>query len=258
MWFTLGLLMVGNADGSMPSEACVLCDVASGKPETPFVGLFRGSRSTQDQIVLRFDGVFVMVDCAPIVPGHLLIVSEGHDRSLAAADLEVVEVVRALASTIDEQLSPLVGTSYVFFEHGPSADLSETGGCGIDHLHLHALPVPEAAIEPVLEELRFRPLVGGLASLPEEVGDGAYLYLATSDRELISTGFPGGSQVLRRSLASSLQDETVANWHDMVIFPDELGTRERVQAGLDLAAHIQPGSMAPLADADCGEEDVVR
>lgn len=242
----MGDLGVISSHDEESVEVCVLCDIARGEQGTPFVDLFDRTRDSADQIVARGDGVFVMVDCAPIALGHLLIVTDEHVRSLAAARPSQAKAVRAQAARIQAELSLYVGAPYVFFEHGPSSDLTESGGCGIDHLHLHALPIASDAVERVLDELGFSTLDDGLAGLGSIVGDQAYLYLGSDRGDHVATGFPNGSQILRRALASAIGDPSVANWRDMILFPELAGTRGRVQAGLEIARALDPsGAQGP-------------
>jgi diadenosine tetraphosphate (Ap4A) HIT family hydrolase len=90
----------------------------------------------------------VVPSLGQIVEGHVLVVPVSHVCALAdlsSSELRALEVMRPRVRSV-------MGTAYsncIFFEHGVRGE--GAGGCGIDHAHMHAVPV---AADGVLEKLQ--------------------------------------------------------------------------------------------------------
>jgi diadenosine tetraphosphate (Ap4A) HIT family hydrolase len=79
----------------------------------------------------------VLPDIAPLVEGHILIISREHHLSMGSCGLfdELVE--------LKEHVQRMVSACYsqpIFFEHGSMKP--KHCGSSIDHAHLHCLPLP--------------------------------------------------------------------------------------------------------------------
>ena len=81
----------------------------------------------------------VAVDVAPLVPGHLLIVSNRHLISMGQITTEEVRELSQLKSFLRETITSCFAGGVVFMEHGSNCAV-RAGSC-IDHAHLHALPL---------------------------------------------------------------------------------------------------------------------
>jgi ATP adenylyltransferase len=109
--------------------SCCFCD-----------GLVRGASKAPWDAVLYDSGRFIVTPSkGSLVPGWMLVVAKQHTLcSGAIASSELTELLDCLGVAQD-----LVRTNFgeaTVFEHGPS----RTGlslGCGIDHLHLHVVPL---------------------------------------------------------------------------------------------------------------------
>lgn len=85
-------------------------------------------------------GLALTSDIAPLAPGHLLLFTESHVGSFAAADTASLErFEKAINRVLDHPV--LQGRPVLLFEHGTDGIEPMEAGC-TDHAHIHILPVP--------------------------------------------------------------------------------------------------------------------
>lgn len=177
-------------------------------------------------------------------------VTERHVASFALASPTELRETKSFAEQVRSKLSVL--GDVCFFEHGPSADLAITAGCGIDHAHLHALPIPCSHFEPVLQEHEFE-TIEDLSSVGQAVGDEAYLYVETRNfGSRVARVHDRASQTIRRSLAQSLGRDHAENWRDQLLFPEEFGTRAAVEMSLGLLRDMDDSAVLAVPRLDEG------
>lgn len=209
---------------------CVLCRVVSGASPTPFEDLVPGS-APNDQVLLPGQSAGVIVDVAPIAPGHCLIVPRDHVLSVGQADPRTRAETELHMSLIRGAFRSVFKSDAVFFEHGQCSG-DEIEGCGIGHAHMHAIRhEPNAAIP----DLPVQVLHGGISDLPSSVNDDGYLFIQIGSADpVVITGQSIPSQFLRRHFVSDEypSPELTWNWHDQIAFSEELGTRDRVLRNL--------------------------
>jgi diadenosine tetraphosphate (Ap4A) HIT family hydrolase len=123
---------------------CDFCDEFSGGTANEFAIRYRPTRKRQ---LLNSAGFRVLPSLGQLVEGHLLILPVQHYRALA--DLPQIQIAR-LNDLIRHVRRMLQGfhDECVFFEHGIRGCTS--GGCGIDHAHLHAVPVRAEGVLQIL------------------------------------------------------------------------------------------------------------
>jgi diadenosine tetraphosphate (Ap4A) HIT family hydrolase len=81
-----------------------------------------------------------------ICPSHILIVSHRHYNAIGQMPEEEREGLKRIISGVEANLPNLFikdenkdEYGILFFEHGVFDDSGDNGGCGISHLHIHAL-----------------------------------------------------------------------------------------------------------------------
>jgi ATP adenylyltransferase len=125
------------------SDNCCLCqEISSGEFPTEYRHVYPIKSR-----VSRLGGDFVALPTvSPLMPGHVLVLPKRHVSSLA--DLPgstwqtLLESVRSTVTQLAERfLAP-----FYFFEHGAR---SVGASCGIDHAHLHVLPISAAMANAV-------------------------------------------------------------------------------------------------------------
>lgn len=158
--------------------------------------------------------VVVLSDYAPLVPGHLLIVSRGHHKSVGSlGSRQRIESVTTVLNGIRERYESS-GLYVIAFEHGPYR-YGEAGSC-IDHAHVHVVP---CAKEVSLNDVFFSPVLRSVGlidwrrldeidSLRLLASHVSYLWIQDTARESVVTVVGAmdfvPSQTLRRWCAELL------------------------------------------------------
>ena len=213
---------------------CFLCRVIAGDTEVPFASVVDGRR-VAEQTLAEARGARIIVDVAPIVPGHLLVVSDAHISSLAHCSADLLQEIGVLRKWIRSVFREEFRSDPVWFEHGECRTTS-TASCRVYHVHLHALPAESEVVTAVEAHYDFIP-VSGIEELPGVARDRSYLYLETRTggaRVAIVPDPP--SQVLRKTVCDALGVPERWNWHDQVA----LRTRETAARLLDTLAKVAP------------------
>jgi diadenosine tetraphosphate (Ap4A) HIT family hydrolase len=150
------------------------------------------------------DGQFrIMPSLGQIVPGYLLVVPTRHYCAFADMSVEELTTAEALKTHLSGQLRSAYGDC-LFFEHG--ARTSESGGCGISHAHLHAVPFPKEKdpAKKITQAFAFEE-ISSLVELKRIQPERSYLYYEAvrGKRYVLYPPFIP-SQYIRRLLAEAL------------------------------------------------------
>jgi len=110
------------------NRSCVFCESFTGQPRQPWDTVVA---ETRDYVVAPSKGA--------LVPGWLLVISKQHflctgslQRSAYTGLIEAVGIAQSL---VERRFGPAT-----VFEHGPTRSGTPLG-CGIDHLHIHVVPL---------------------------------------------------------------------------------------------------------------------
>jgi len=180
---------------------CEFCDEFAGGSANSFA--IHYTHELASRTILEQDGFRVIPSLGQIVPGYLLLVPKHHYRAFADMSLEELTTAEALKTHLGGQLHSTYG-DYLFFEHG--ARTSDSGGCGISHAHLHAVPFPHEKdpVEELTRAFAFEQ-VSNLSELKRLQSDKPYLYYESvrGNRYVLDPPFIQ-SQYIRRLLAEAL------------------------------------------------------
>jgi ubiquinone/menaquinone biosynthesis C-methylase UbiE/diadenosine tetraphosphate (Ap4A) HIT family hydrolase len=94
------------------------------------------------------DDLFVIPDIAPLMEGHLLMVTTGHHICVGSCPQALISKVRRAQQVVRRVFRDAYNSPTLFLEHGPARS-KEAGAC-IEHAHWHCLPAslsPRPAIE---------------------------------------------------------------------------------------------------------------
>lgn len=142
------------------------------------------------------NSTYVIPDIAPLMEGHLLLVTEPHFVCLGASPESILKDVRADQTRIKKLFRQAYGQELMFLEHGPVRP--GTAGACINHAHLHCLPA-SLAIKEELERLVGPPIKASFETLQDLYSNGqSYLYV---EEEELGWAFPVSvvpSQLLRK------------------------------------------------------------
>jgi diadenosine tetraphosphate (Ap4A) HIT family hydrolase len=160
------------------------------------------SSKTSDRVLVQGPHAVAFPSLGALQPGHVLIAPRLHSSSLSVTSNQVVDEVFRFADAV-ASLSP---HRVLKWEHGTSPN--EVGGCGIDHAHLHILPVPRPlSLTRLLADLgRFERIQRLSNWQTSSSRRGGYLYVEESDGSKYVC-FPGGipSQLVRARIARALR-----------------------------------------------------
>jgi ATP adenylyltransferase len=187
-----------NNGRPLAARSCVYCTGLANKAEPQAVVWDRPLAQTDDLLVVPSKG--------SLVPGWLLVVPRKHSLCAGAMSLAKRNALFDAAIAVSEVIGQAFGRSATVFEHGPAAH-GDLAGCGINHTHLHVVPLGFSLTARASETAGIGAWSG--ASL-EDLGSshaGALSYLAViePDRELrLAEPVQPTSQVLRRVIAAEV------------------------------------------------------
>jgi diadenosine tetraphosphate (Ap4A) HIT family hydrolase len=153
------------------SDRCEFCDEFCGGSENSFFRTY--ADELRDRTILETPWLKVLPTLGHFVKGYLLLVPKEHFCALADTPAELIRELEEVKAALVRQLSPMCGP-YVFFEHGARGP--DSGGCGISHAHLHALPLTADEVLPKLKsQFPYLP-IGSLSDLESATCGASYLY----------------------------------------------------------------------------------
>ena len=126
---------------------CCFCKEFKEK-EMP--GEFIEHSHIQNRIIQETKSFIVIPSVSPITQGHIMILPKYHIKSMAQINPENIGELISIFSNVSNKLKNKLG-DYIFFEHGIGK--SKQGGCGVDHAHLHLLPVQEKYFNSLIENI---------------------------------------------------------------------------------------------------------
>lgn len=151
--------------------ACDFCDEFSGGQLNAYAS--RYGMPPPKRVIFESGGFCIVPSLGQIVEGHLLIVPDHHICALADLAPEQILRLERLCQDVRSILTSAYGEC-IFFEHGIRKVGS--GGCGIEHAHMHALPVPLRAAPSVLAEMFEGRRIRSLSNIKEELPDSSYIF----------------------------------------------------------------------------------
>jgi diadenosine tetraphosphate (Ap4A) HIT family hydrolase len=175
-----------------------------------------GAANVWDKPVLESTNFVAVPSLGALVPGWVLLLPKNHYLTMGAVPVsaiaEMEEVKWGLVSLLRQAYGELCA-----FEHGPSGPSREVG-CGVDHAHLHFVPINidlGSAVLPLLPRGAGWS-EGDLSDCRRAFESGLdYLYLEQPlGRGRIAVHKRFGSQLFRRVVASHLGIDNEYNWRD--------------------------------------------
>lgn len=190
-------------------NACRFCELAANSSPA----------ESHDVPWLESEEHFALASVGALVEGWSLIVPRTHTMNMGAEYKKATtqDFIRTAIARLQARYGPVV-----LFEHGCARSNSPTG-CGVDHAHLHLVPI-ELDIEGAAREfdasLKWRAVY--MTGLEEESNGREYLFASThfqgaSTTGVISTLESGISQFFRRVIARSLGCDDQYNYR---MFPE--------------------------------------
>ncbi|MFD3440897.1 TIR domain-containing protein [Streptomyces sp. NPDC058685] len=223
---TIQPLGITGAPEAETAPPCLLCDVLHDADTTPFRGLFERAELPRE-LLAETDGFVVVADVAPLTRGHVLIVPDEHALSMSALPTASLETLEMLRRHVTSVIREGYASEVVAFEHG-MCDPAVRSSCGIDHAHLHVLPLEQSVTEGFRERFACRE-IGSLSDLPQ-ANEAQEEYLLLIDQEGTHHFAPtqvSTSQYFRKMIADRT-GELLWKWNDKVLLGDRGETRDRI------------------------------
>jgi len=156
-------------------DCCEFCDEFAGGSRNAFA--VRYGDELPCRAVLETDQVTVLPTLGHFVKGYLLLVPKVHYCTLADMPSSAIRAVEDLKKSLVQSLRPRYGP-FILFEHG--ARTVTSGGCGIYHAHLHALPLKAGGVlDKLQDQFPHRP-IESMLDLRDVERDRSYLYYEES------------------------------------------------------------------------------
>jgi diadenosine tetraphosphate (Ap4A) HIT family hydrolase len=177
----------------------------------------KNGRAPWNEFLLETEHFAVIPSLGALVEGWLLIVPKAHFISMGAVPTDWRQEADELQIQVQKLLRDRYNQPVLTFEHGPSAANHGTG-CGVDHAHLHAVPLNcdiLQFVEPfVPAKLEWK--LGDWKERAEAYQAGLdYLYFKAEEstgRIALSRDF--GSQVFRKAISSYLGIPEEFSWRE--------------------------------------------
>ena len=158
-------------------------------------------------ILYESDNFFIIPALGQIgIRGYVLLCSKEHHIGVCDVPKERIPELEEILDKARQVISEKYDSEILVFEHGPKLAFY-SGGCCIDHAHLHIIPT-SAAIMDFLSQ-KFKPkIAAGFDELKHiyEAQKSSYMFIEAQDRKryVIKVDFPLPGQYLRQVLASKL------------------------------------------------------
>jgi diadenosine tetraphosphate (Ap4A) HIT family hydrolase len=225
---------------------CPLCRVSQGVPTNGFLTLF-GVQPPLTEVVGDCGDLIVVLDVAPLTPGHVLVIHRTHIRSFAPIWTGAPNNLHVIDNAVQSVLSRNGRLRTIACEHGLGVEAPGRAGC-VDHAHLHIIPTKRSLLQAFRRAgVEFRKL-GAYSDEPFCAPHEQYLYLRDCDgNRYVSAAECFPSQLVRR-LVAQVHGEIFWSWRDYLDFADVIGTRERIAEGARLLLNLRehPIFSAPI------------
>ena len=210
---------------SFNQRHCEFCSEFLGRTDNAFRALY--GDTLLDRSIFKTKHFRVFPSIGQIVEGYLLVAPVEHYDAFCEVPKSLLLELTELCSWTRQALASYYGDC-VLFEHG--ARFGDSGGCGIYHAHLHAVPLPESM--SLLTSLRRRFLsrrISGFSELKEQTSEmrGYVLYVDQSSEYHVFDTADLPSQYMRSLLAQTV-GANVWDWRSAGREPRLVATLNRL------------------------------
>src|SRR5260370_5986666 len=162
--------------GATQMTGCDFCNEFSGGRRNAYA---RRYGPHADNRALLNDGVFrVLPTLGQLIEGHLLVIPGRHLTSMGDLMPDESKQLEAICDSVRWTLQEVYGQA-LFFEHGIRG--AGSGGCGIEHAHLHAVPVAGDGVLDFLVREFGGCAIHGLVNIKDAVKqESSYLFFEDS------------------------------------------------------------------------------
>ena len=177
---------------------------------------FRDNTIFNERIISESEHFLSLVTVSPITEGHILILPKKHIKGLMQSNSDEYKDFKNFFHQTKRMLDASYGTT-VFFEHGVASNVVN-GGCGIDHSHVHLLPVSHHEANNFILNIRedFDLSLKSMDEMKKHIPNNSSYLMIGIDLENVfhCTSENIKSQYLRNKMSNSLNLPD-SNWRDL-------------------------------------------
>jgi diadenosine tetraphosphate (Ap4A) HIT family hydrolase len=181
---------------------CDLCNELNGK-DCRFTKMYQ--KHIKSRVIFQTSNFAVIPTIGQIVEGHALVLPFKHYTAIGGLPRGKILELENLLDLVNGAIISAYGVQPIFFEHGTACEGKESGGCGIYHMHLHVVPLPngvnfQTSIGLPLKE------IASLFELQDIISEGRsyLLYIDQANNKFVSENECLPSQYMRKKLAETL------------------------------------------------------
>ena len=210
-----------------PSSCCFCGELATGMlaPE------FQKKVHAQSRIIAETDLFAMFPTISPLCKGHVLIAPKRHVQGLLQLEkyelLELINFVSHIESTIRPAFD-----SVIIFEHGVGEE--QKGGCGVDHAHLHMLPMSSSEaglVEATIQkEYELRPVTDIRNVASQMPRNSSYMFFGTGINSVRWTQTENIPSQYMRKVIAELRRLDAWDWREAFGWADVRSTMEHLTA----------------------------
>lgn len=172
-----------------------------------------------ERAVWRTDGLYLLLDTAPVAPGHALIVSRDHYMSAADMPAETIDELDKAWQRLRSEYLIRYG-QFAMFEHGRTGHCVRLSGSErmCDHMHVHVLPLSGDLAEHVEADQRTQwDSWHDVTELASDLEGYMVVYTEASGKSFwpVTTELP--SHYLRTKAAELLGQPALADWEEHAV-----------------------------------------
>ncbi len=206
-------------------DTCIICDIRDNRPWVPFRRIFH-TETIPTEILYEDNYFFIIADVAPLTDGHYLICTNEHIASYSHANEDILRALVTLKINLRHAFQDVYG-KLSFFEHGSGSESS--GGCCINHAHLHVLPLSYDLLPILNSSYSFEEI--DTDEILQLKGERPYLFYEDSEGHAFlskNTSKAIPSQYFRRVISENGVEKVAWNWRDQVQYAEALDTKSKI------------------------------
>lgn len=194
---------MGSANYSKFESDCCLCsEIKTGIFPEEYSSVY----GIDKRICIESDNFIVIPSVSPIAIGHTMLLPKQHYTSMMACPEKMKAEALTLIDTLYTKLTARFGQLFLF-EHGVGR--LDDVACGINHAHLHFVPLVNNISTEVIEKIKFEINVDNYGTydelLSDKQNDMAYLMFGSEiDKMFFTSHYTIPSQLVRKVISSAL------------------------------------------------------
>ena len=133
----------------MINKDCDFCNELNGK-NTVFNEIY----GDMNRIIMNDKNFFMIPSLGQLRSGHILIINKKHKTAAAQLDEKELNELSSIIERLTQFYKEIYESDSIFFEHGMMTEEGGHGGCGISHLHIHALPINDDELQNFIAKIK--------------------------------------------------------------------------------------------------------